>query len=98
MCSDGCVITNSTINHSVIGVRSIIESGSFVEDSICMGADYYETHEEKETRLKEGCPNLGIGNHCRIRSAIIDKNVRIGNNVSIGMDQTPPDGDYGFIT
>ena len=96
MCSDGCVITNSTINHSVIGVRSIIETGSFVEDSICMGADYYETHEEKEARLKEGSPSLGIGNHCRIRSAIIDKNVRIGNNVSIGMDQTPPDGDYGF--
>ena len=39
---------------------------------------------------------MGIGNHCRIRAAIIDKNVRIGNNVSIGMDQIPPDGDYGF--
>ena len=34
ICSEGCVITNSTINHSVIGVRSIIETGSFVEDSI----------------------------------------------------------------
>lgn len=95
-CSDGCVITNASINHSVIGVRSIIEAGTFIENSICMGADYYESKEEKEENIKNGIPNLGIGNYCRIRSAIIDKNVRIGNNVSVGMHTVPPSGDYGF--
>lgn len=94
-CSDGCVITNAVIHHCVIGVRSIIESGSFLEDTICMGADYYQSSEEKEEDIKQGKPHIGIGNNCRIRSAIIDKNVRIGNNVSIGHGTIPPDGDYG---
>lgn len=94
-CSDGCVITNAVIRHSVIGVRSVIETGSFIEDTICMGADYYESGEEKELNKKNGLPNIGIGNNCKIRSAIIDKNVRIGDNVSIGNGNIPPDGDYG---
>ncbi len=94
-CSDGCVITNAKINHSVIGVRSIIESGSFLEDTICMGADFYQRQNEKDEDLKNGIPHIGVGNNCRIRRAIIDKNVRIGNNVSIGMGEIPPDGDYG---
>ena len=37
-----------------------------------------------------------IGKNCHIRKAIIDKNARIGDNVSIGMGEIPPDGDYGF--
>jgi glucose-1-phosphate adenylyltransferase len=31
-----------------------------------------------------------------IRRAIIDKNARIGKDVSIGMGKTPQDGDYGY--
>lgn len=31
-----------------------------------------------------------------IRRAIIDKNARIGRDVSIGMGKTPEDGDYGY--
>jgi glucose-1-phosphate adenylyltransferase len=42
---------------------------------------------------------LGIGKYCHIRRAIIDKNVRIGNNVKIlnerGIDNA--DGDYYHI-
>lgn len=94
-CADGCVITNAEIRHSVIGVRSIIESGSFIEDTICMGSDYYESREEKDAARAAGKPCLGIGNNCKIRCAIIDKNVHIGNNVSIGMTGIKPDGDYG---
>lgn len=30
------------------------------------------------------------------QKAIIDKNARIGHNVSIGMGEIPPDGDYGY--
>ena len=40
--ADGCWIDNATIRHSSIGVRSRVEHGSQIVDSIIMGADYYE--------------------------------------------------------
>lgn len=94
--SEGCVITNAAITRSVIGIRSIIESGTTLEGVICMGADLYETDAEKEDNSKRGVPNIGIGRDCAIRRAIIDKNARIGNRVTVGMGATPADGDYGY--
>lgn len=94
--SEGCVITNATINHSVIGIRSIIETGVYLEGVVCMGADVYETECEKEQNRRSGTPNIGIGERSLIRNAIIDKNARIGRDVSIGMGRVPDDGDYGF--
>lgn len=94
--SEGCVITNATIKRSVIGIRSIIETGSYLEGVICMGADYYETDAEKEDNRKNNIPDIGIGERSLIRRAIIDKNARIGKDVSIGMGRTPEDGDYGY--
>lgn len=96
-CSDGCIITKCVITHSVIGVRSIIETGSYLEGVYCLGADYFETKDEKLANAKKGIPSIGIGKNCKIKNAIIDKNARIGNNVSIGMGSIKkPDGDYGF--
>ncbi|HOT62095.1 MAG TPA: sugar phosphate nucleotidyltransferase, partial [Treponemataceae bacterium] len=94
--SEGCVITNAAITRSVIGIRSIIESGTTLEGVICMGADLYETDAEKADNGKRGIPNIGIGRDCAIRRAIIDKNARIGNRVTVGMGATPADGDYGY--
>jgi glucose-1-phosphate adenylyltransferase len=73
--SDGCRILRSDITHSVIGIRSHISSGCAIKDTILMGADYYE-------RGYEGLP-IGIGAHCHIEGAILDKNVRIGDHVEI---------------
>lgn len=94
--SEGCVITNATIKQSVIGIRSIIETGAYLEGVICMGADFYETEAEKADNIKKGIPDMGIGQRCVIRRAIIDKNARIGKDVSIGMGKMPEDGDYGW--
>ncbi len=94
--SEGCVITNATIKRSVIGIRSIIESDAYLEGVICMGADCYETDCEKTENRARGVPDIGIGERTVIRKAIIDKNARIGCDVSIGMAKTPPDGDYGW--
>lgn len=93
--SEGCVITNATIKRSVIGIRSTIESGAYLEGVISMGADWYETDAQKAENQKKGIPNIGIGERCVIRKAIIDKNARIGKDVSIGMGKIPDDGDYG---
>lgn len=96
LASDGCVITDCMISHSVIGLRSIIESGTVLDGVITMGADFYESEDEKEANRKAGTPNMGIGKHCHISRTIIDKNARIGDNCSINVSgKKYENGDYG---
>ncbi len=75
--NDGGIIDRSTIKRSIIGVRSRIGAGCVIEDSLVMGADYFDTVEI----CGRVPPQVGIGPGCRIRRAIIDKNVRIGKKV-----------------
>lgn len=76
--ADGCFIGQATIRNSIIGLRSQIQRDAVVEDTVLMGADYYE---ENATRPHE-IP-IGIGPGCHISGAVIDKNARIGTNVII---------------
>jgi glucose-1-phosphate adenylyltransferase len=93
---DGCIVTNSWVTRSVLGIRSIIETGSSLEGVVCMGADFYETPADKLENRRKGVPDIGIGRGTRIRGAIIDKNARIGEGCRIGVDDIPRrDGDYG---
>ena len=73
--AEGCRILKSEIDHSIIGIRSQISAGCMIKDSIVMGSDYYEPD-------RAGLP-IGIGANCYIEGAILDKNVRIGNNVTM---------------
>ena len=94
--SDGCIITNSSLNRSLIGVRTVIESGASLDGVVCMGADFYETMEQKKENEARNRPNIGIGSGTIVKCAIIDKNARIGNSCRIGIDEKPrADGDYG---
>ena len=96
--SDGCIITDSMVTKSVIGVRSIVEAGTILKGTIIMGADYYESNEEKESNKKAGLPNIGIGKHCHIEKTIIDKNARIGENCQINVSgKKYEDGDHGMF-
>ncbi len=82
--SEGAIVqTGAKIRHSVIGLRSRININSIVEDSIIMGADYYENLDVIRYNRSKGIPLLGVGENCVVKRAIIDKNVRIGNNVRI---------------
>jgi len=81
--AEGCLIRRSTIRHSVIGIRSIIGDGCQIEDTLMMGADFYESAKDRKINSERGVPNVGIGKSGRIKNAIIDKNARIGNNVEI---------------
>jgi glucose-1-phosphate adenylyltransferase len=74
--SEGCIINDSNITRSVIGVRQVIQSGTAIENSVIMGADSYGTFDKKGW----GIP-VGIGKNCIIRNAIIDKDCYIGENV-----------------
>lgn len=77
--SGGCIIERSRIRRSIIGVRSVIGAGTVIEDSLVMGADYYEPPGDAGGA---GVP-IGIGPKSLIRRGIIDKNARIGGNVSL---------------
>lgn len=81
--ADGCKIENATIKESVIGLRSIIQGGSTLEKVIMMGSDYYENSEDIERLNIRHLPKIGIGKKCTLKNVIIDKNVRIGNEVTI---------------
>jgi len=74
--ADGCLIGKASIQHSVIGLRSQIQDGVILQDTVLMGADYYKRG------LDEEIP-LGIGKKSQIQGAIIDKNAHIGENVII---------------
>ena len=78
--ADGCTIEKSTIEHSIIGIRSVIDADTVLKDVILMGADEYQADLVKE---REDPPYIGIGRGCNIQKAIIDKNARIGDNVVI---------------
>ena len=90
---DGCLVTDSTLKHCVISIRSILGENSNLEDVVMMGADYYQTEEEVVNDKTRGRPALGVGRNCRIRHAIIDKNARIGDGVILS-PEGKPDGDY----
>jgi len=77
--ADGCQIHQAEITHSVIGVRSVIAAGTTIKDSVLMGADYYV--DEADTDPSK--PPIGIGPGCTIEGAIIDKNARLGADITI---------------
>jgi glucose-1-phosphate adenylyltransferase len=80
---EGCILKNCRIEHSVLGVRSRIESGSIIEDSLIMGADFYQAAVERQCNLFTDEVSVGICADTIIRRAIIDKNARIGRDVKI---------------
>ncbi|MDY7022748.1 MAG: glucose-1-phosphate adenylyltransferase, partial [Cyanobacteriota bacterium] len=81
--SEGCILKKCRVDHSVLGLRSRIEEGCVIEDTMVMGADYYEPFAERQSSLKQGKIPIGIGADTTIRRAIVDKNARIGRNVTI---------------
>jgi len=93
---DGCIITHANIDRAVIGIRSVIETGTTIRNSFLMGADYYHDEDPQPVQNR---PRLGIGARCFIEGAIIDKNAHIGDDVTISPAGKPEnaDGDNYFI-
>ena len=93
--SDGCIITEASLERCVVGIRSIIESGAVLQNVVIMGADYYES----ESIPSPGTPRIGIGRNTTIKDAIVDKNARIGERVVISPEGKPQDhdGDNYFV-
>jgi len=96
LAAEGCIVTNGSITNSIVGIRTIIESGASFNGVVCMGSDYYESIKQKAENAEKRIPNVGIGKGAIIKGAIIDKNARIGEGCRIGIDNKDRrDGEYG---
>ena len=85
--SDGRIISGKRIDHAVVGLRALVGEGTEINDSIIMGADFYEHGKVEDPSGIQ----LGIGRDCVIQNAIIDKNVQIGDGVVISPEGKPCD-------
>lgn len=81
--AEGSIILGGSIKNSVIGLRSRIGAGTTIENAYVMGNDFYETLEIMERNRQKNLPELGIGERCFIKDALIDKNARIGDDVKV---------------
>jgi glucose-1-phosphate adenylyltransferase len=92
--ADGCVIGAGTrIEHSLIGVRSIIGSECTIRDVVLIGSDNYETETQKRDNARAGRPNLNVGDGTVIERAILDKECRIGRSVKLVNRSNRQDAD-----
>jgi glucose-1-phosphate adenylyltransferase len=91
--AEGCLVEASRIERSVIGIRSRIGKGTTIEHSIIMGNDFFQSQKEIEQSTDDN-PPMGIGQRCFISNAIIDKNVKIGDDVRIAGGDHLEDGEY----
>jgi glucose-1-phosphate adenylyltransferase len=70
---EGSIISESRIANSIVGIRAIVGVDSVIENTVLMGARYYES----QSGVKHPVP-LGVGEGCEIKNAIVDLNARIG--------------------
>jgi len=80
---EGSILKSCSINHCVLGVRSRVENSVVLQDSLVMGSDFFESTPEREELRRNGGIPLGVGEGSTVKRAILDKNTRIGRNVSI---------------
>jgi glucose-1-phosphate adenylyltransferase len=88
---DGCFLEQCTVEESVVGIRTVVRSGTRITRSVLLGADYYEDD------VSDGVP-LGIGRDVVLDRVIMDKNARVGDGVRLvnerGVDNIDGDGYY----
>jgi glucose-1-phosphate adenylyltransferase len=87
--ADGCIINDALIEHSLLGVRSRVQAGATIRDSLVMGQDYYDSPERAPA---PDAPTMGVGHGAWIERTIVDKNARIGDDVRIS-----PAGKPAFL-
>ena len=93
--SEGCRIENAKFERSIVGACSILREEVELQETVLIGADYYETDDQVRENRELQRPDVGIGSETHIQRAIIDKNARIGHGVRIEPPENAPnmDGD-----
>ena len=80
---EGSLLKACSVHHCVLGVRTRLEDEVVLQDTLVMGADYFESMEERAMLRERGGTPIGVGRGTTVKRAILDKNVRIGRNVTI---------------
>jgi glucose-1-phosphate adenylyltransferase len=80
---EGSLLKACSIHHCVLGVRSRVEDEVVLQDTLVMGADFFESSEERLVLRERGGTPIGVGRGTTVKRAILDKNVRIGRDVTI---------------
>lgn len=96
--AEGSIVHAEYVINSVVGIRSRIGHGSKIKNCYIMGNDFYETLAEIAYDKSRGIPRVGIGENCNLENVIVDKDCRIGNNVSIIGGKHLPDSDHALYT
>jgi glucose-1-phosphate adenylyltransferase len=91
--AEGCWLYEAEIQESVVGLRGVVRPGARLRQVVMMGADFYQSPEEKAEARRLGQPRMGIGRGACIERAIIDKNARIGRGVVIRSHEGKADCD-----
>ena len=94
--AEGCYLERATIEESVIGIRTNVQSGATIRRSVLLGADFYEADDDQPARGDN--PRLGIGRDVVLDRVIVDKNARIGDGAKLvnagGVQEVDGDGYY----
>jgi glucose-1-phosphate adenylyltransferase len=93
---DGSYLEHATIEESIIGIRTNVQSGTTIRRSIVIGADFYDADSDQPARGDS--PRLGIGRDVVLDRVIVDKNARIGDGARLvneaGVQEADGDGYY----
>jgi glucose-1-phosphate adenylyltransferase len=91
--AEGCFVERSSIDQSIVGIRTHVGHGATIRRSVLLGADFYDTV-ERQTRDER--PRLGIGRSVVLDRVIVDKNARIGDGARLvnekGIQEADGDG------
>ena len=89
---EGSIISGWRVSDSIVGIRSVIRTGSVVERTVLMGSSVTEMDDSRSVPL-------GVGRDCQIRNAIIDTNACIGDGCRLVNERNleHEDGDYHYI-
>jgi glucose-1-phosphate adenylyltransferase len=92
--AEGSFLDRCQVSSSVVGVRSLVLSGSRVSNTVLLGADTYE-----EVGAANGRPAIGVGRDCVLDRVIVDKNARIGDGARLTNERNVEfaDGDGYYI-
>jgi glucose-1-phosphate adenylyltransferase len=94
--AEGSYLERCTVEGSIIGIRSNVQSGATIRRSVLLGADFFEADDDQPAR--GDAPRLGIGRDVVLDRVIVDKNARIGDEARLtnaaGLDEADGDGYY----
>jgi glucose-1-phosphate adenylyltransferase len=94
--AEGCYLERCTVEQSIVGIRTNVQSGAAIRRSVILGADVYEADDDHPARGDN--PRLGIGCDVTLDRVIVDKNARIGDRATLvneaGVEHADGDGYY----